>query len=213
MKALITGFDPFGGESTNPSFEIVKLLPKEISGCEIVTKEIPTVFNKSLTILEETITEEQPDIVICIGQAGGEFNIRVERVGLNLNEARIPDNNGYQPINESIKEDGDLAYLSNLPAKAIVKTLKEHMIPANISYSAGTFVCNHILYGLMYLIYKQYPSIRGGFIHVPYLPEQIINKSNTAFMDISMMVKAIELCIIATINNDQDLDFISGTLH
>lgn len=213
MKALITGFDPFDGELVNPAYEIVKALPKYIYGCDIVIKELPTVFNKSIDILEQCIIDEKPDFVLCIGQAGGEYTMRIERLGLNLNEARIADNEGNQPTDQAIRKDGELAYFSNLPTKAILKEMKDHMIPAVLSYTAGTYVCNHILYGLMYLINKSYPSIRGGFIHVPYLPEQVMDKSKTPFMELNTMKKAIELAIKASIENEEDIAYKSGSLH
>lgn len=213
MKALITGFDPFGGERINPAFEIVKALPKTIAGCDIVIKEIPTVFNKSLRILEETMIQENPDIVLCIGQAGGEYTIRIERVGLNLDEARIPDNEGNCPSDQPIRDDGKMAYFSTLPTKAILKEMKDNMIPAHLSYSAGTYVCNHLLYGLMYLIDTKFTTTRGGFIHVPYLPEQVIDKKNTPFMDIVTMTKAIELAIKVSVETDIDIEYRAGTLN
>lgn len=213
MKGLITGFDPFGADTINPSYEIVKALPDTIEGCQIIKKEIPTIFNKSIEELQKVMEVEKPDFVICIGQAGGEYGMRVERVAINLNEARIPDNIGQQPQDETIYADGEKAYFATLPNKAIVKEMHEANIPANLSYSAGTFVCNHLLYGLMYTIEKKYPMTRGGFIHVPFLPEQVIDKKNTAFMTLDMMIKATILAIKATINYQVDIQAQGGALH
>lgn len=213
MKALITGFDPFGGESINPSYEIVKALPDTIEGCDIIKKELPTAYYDSISLLEKFIKEEQPDMVICIGQAGGEFTMRIERVAINLNEARIKDNAGNQPTDESIVKEGETAYFATLPTKAIVKEMKDHNIPAILSYSAGTFVCNHIFYGLMHVIHESSLNIRGGFIHVPFIPEQVIDKRNTPFMELTTMAKAIELAIKATINHKEDIDYNGGSLH
>ncbi|GKX27759.1 pyrrolidone-carboxylate peptidase [Vallitalea longa] len=213
MKVLITGFDPFGEESINPSYELIRQMSDVICECEIIKKEIPTVFNKSIDILESIIEKEQPDIVICIGQAGGECAIRIERFALNLNEARIQDNEGKQPIDEPIKVDGKIGYFSTLPVKAILKGLKENNIPATLSYTAGTFVCNNLMYGLMYLIDTKYPNIRGGFIHVPYLPEQVLDKKNMPSMSLDMMIKSIELAIKIIIENDRDIIYTAGTLH
>ena len=174
MKVLITGFDPFGGESVNPALEAVKLLPNTISGAEVIKIEIPTVFRKSLEHIENAIEKHNPDIVISIGQAGGRFGIMPERVAINIDDARIKDNEGNQPIDQPIYEDGQSAYFSSLPIKAMVKEMNENGIPGSVSNTAGTFVCNHVMYGLLYLIDKKYPNIKGGFIHVPFIPNQVI---------------------------------------
>lgn len=213
MKALVTGFDPFGGEIINPSFEAVRKMSHRIGQCDIIKQEIPTVFYRSLEVLEAAIERENPDIVICVGQAGGRFELSIERVGINLNEARIPDNEGQKPLGTTIKEDGENAYFSTLPNKAILKEMIENNIPAVLSYTAGTYVCNHVLYGLMYMIEKKYPNIRGGFIHVPYLPEQALLKKKTPFMSLDMMTKGLELAVKATVENKEDIIFPAGESH
>jgi len=213
MKALITGFDPFGGESINPAFEAIKKMKDKIGTCEVVKLEIPTVFNRSLEVLEAAIEQEKPDFVICVGQAGGRFSMSLEKVGINLNEARIPDNDGQQPLNEKIKDDGETAYFSSLPNKAIAKAMNDHFIPAEVSYTAGTYVCNHVLYGLMYLIDKKYPHLRGGFIHVPFLPEQVMDKRNAPYMELSRITKGLELAIEVTASNEVDIEYVSGETH
>lgn len=141
MKILITGFDPFGGESINPALEAVKKLPDTILGQEIIKIEIPTVFRKSLEKIEENIQKHNPDVVISVGQAGGRFGVTPERVAINIDDARIKDNEGNQPIDISIYEDGENAYFSNLPIKAMVKEMNDNGIPASVSNTAGTFVC------------------------------------------------------------------------
>jgi pyroglutamyl-peptidase len=146
MKILVTGFDPFGGESTNPALEAVKGLPNEINGAEIIKLEIPTVFNKSAEVTKKAILQHQPDVVLNIGQAGGRYTVTPERIAINVDDARIPDNEGNQPIDVPIHEDGAPAYFTQLPVKAMVKTIKEAGLPAALSNSAGTFVCNHIMY-------------------------------------------------------------------
>lgn len=213
MKALITGFDPFGGESINPAYEAVKKMKREINGCEIIRLEIPTVFGKSLKVIESVIEKENPDIILCVGQAGGRTNITIEKVGINLDEARIPDNEGNKPSGSKIKKDGDNAYFSNLPCKAALKHLHDNHIPAAISYSAGTYVCNHVLYGLMYMIEKKYPSIRGGFVHVPFIPSQVIDKNNVASMSLDLMTSALEKIIEAIIINETDITYVAGETH
>ncbi|MEW8973168.1 MAG: pyroglutamyl-peptidase I [Tissierellaceae bacterium] len=203
MKVLITGFDPFGGEKINPAYEAVKGLKDNINGAEIVKREIPTVFKKSILKLEKEIEEEKPDIVICVGQAGGRYDITIERVAINIDDARIKDNEGNEPIDEKIFEDGENAYFASIPIKNMVQGIRDLGVPASISNSAGTFVCNHIMYGLLYLIDKKYPNIRGGFIHVPFLPEQVIDKRNTASMSIEDITKALETAIKIAIENNK----------
>ena len=213
MKLLITGFDPFGGEKVNPAFEAIKALPNHIEGCEIIKQEIPTVFRKSLEVLEKTIDHHDPDVIICVGQAGGRFELSLECVGINLDEARIPDNEGNQPLGAPIHSAGENAYFSSLPLKGMLKTLHEAQIPAGISYSAGTYVCNHVLYGLMHLLETKYEGKRGGFIHVPFLPEQVINKKNTPCMSLNMISKGLEQSIVASVRYEQDIQYPSGQTH
>lgn len=195
MKLLITGFEPFGGETINPAYEAVKTLEDKIMNTEIIKKEIPTVFYKSIEVLENLIENEKPDIVVCVGQAGGRYDISLERVAINIDDARIKDNEGNQPVDIKIFEDGENAYFTSLPIKRMVKKIREAGIPASISNTAGTFVCNHIMYGLLYLIDKKYPNIRGGFIHVPYLPEQVISKRNMPSMSIENIRKGLRSAI------------------
>jgi len=195
MKLLITGFEPFGGETINPAYEAVKTLEDKIMNTEIIKREIPTVFNKSIEVLENLIENEKPDIVICVGQAGGRYDISLERVAINIDDARIKDNEGNQPVDIKIFEDGENAYFTSLPIKRMVKKIREAGIPASISNTAGTFVCNHIMYGLLYLIDKKYPNIRGGFIHVPYLPEQVISKRNMPNMSIENIRKGLRFAV------------------
>ena len=210
MKVLITGFDPFGGEKINPAFEGIKVLEDYILGAEVIKKELPTAFYKSIEILEELIIEEKPNIVICVGQAGGRYSISLERVAININDARIKDNEGNQPIDSKIFEDGENAYFSTLPIKAMAKNIREAGIPANISNTAGTFVCNHIMYGLLYLIDKKYHNIKGGFIHVPYLPNQIVSKDNVPSMSLDNIRDGLRLAIEAAIEYDTDIKTFEG---
>ncbi|MCX7694103.1 MAG: pyroglutamyl-peptidase I [Caloramator sp.] len=212
MKVLITGFEPFGGDVINPSYEAVKMLEENIDGAEIIKAAIPVVFKKSIFELEKLINLHQPDIVICVGQAGGRYDISIERVAINVDDARIPDNEGNKPIDEKIFEDGENAYFSNLPIKAMVEEIRRENIPASISNTAGTYVCNHIMYGLLYIINKKYPHIRGGFIHVPFLPEQVLTRANTPYMNLDMISKALTIAIKAAINNKDDKKNAEGTI-
>ena len=167
MKILVTGFDPFGGEKVNPALEAVKSLPSVIHGAEIRWVEIPTVFYKSAEVLEAEIVRYQPDVVLCIGQAGGRASLTPERVAINQDDARIPDNQGNQPIDTPIRLDGEAAYFSTLPIKAMVQAIKEEGLPASVSNSAGTFVCNHLMYQALYLADKKFSHMRAGFMHIP----------------------------------------------
>lgn len=212
MKVLVTGFEPFGGEKINPALEAVKKLEDNIAGAKIVKAEIPTVFKKSIEKLEELIEKEKPDIVICVGQAGGRSEITIERVAININDARIPDNEGNQPIDEPIFKDGENAYFAKLPIKALVKEIRDNKIPASVSNTAGTFVCNHLMYGLLYLIDKKYPNMKGGFIHVPFIPEQVVNKRNIPSMSLEDIIKGLRAAIKAAIENEKDIKETDGKI-
>mgnify|MGYP005895577593 CR=1 FL=1 len=197
-KLLITGFDPFGGEQVNPAFEAVRLLPDEIAGLELCKLEIPTEFFKSGVILKDALRAVHPNAVLCVGQAGGRTAVTPERVAINLMDARIPDNAGYQPVDVPIREDGETAYFTSLPVKAMVQRMRDAGIPAAVSYTAGTYVCNYLLYTLLYLIDKKYPHVRGGFIHVPYAMEQVINKPlGTPSMDLRQIARGLETAVEA----------------
>lgn len=211
-KVLVTGFDPFGGEPVNPALMSVMQLPDEILGVQIIKKEIPTVFDKSIEVLYQTLKEEQPDMVICVGQAGGRPNITVERVAINQDDARIPDNEGAQPIDRTIFAEGPAAYFATLPIKAMVQNMKAAGIPAAVSNTAGTFVCNHVMYGIMYMIDKKYPNIKGGFIHVPYIPSQVVTKPNMPSMSASDITKGLELSIKAAVENKEDVKAVGGEI-
>ena len=212
MKILVTGFDPFGGEPINPAIESVKRLPDNIAGAEIIKLEIPTVRKKSLEKIEEAINEHNPDIILSIGQAGGRFDISIERVGINLDDFRIPDNEGNQTIDEPIFPDGENSYFVKLPVKAMVQNVQKNNIPASVSYTAGTFVCNHVLYGVLYLIEKKYNGKKSGFIHIPFLPEQVVDKRNTPSMELSTIVKGLTAAIEAIVKNDEDIKEVGGTV-
>ncbi|PAB02076.1 pyroglutamyl-peptidase I [Enterococcus canintestini] len=215
MKILVTGFDPFGSEKINPALEAVKKLPTQISGAKIITLEIPTVFNEVGPIIQQAIQTYQPDLVLNVGQAGGRFNITVEKVAINLADARIADNQGNQPLDEVIFDDGPTAYFTQLPVKAIVSALNENEIPAAVSYTAGTFVCNYVMYYVQHLISTRYPKIKGGFIHVPYIPAQVVTKPNQPAMNLEDIVKGLELAIttMVTYNGLEDIKTIGGTEH
>ncbi|GMA08216.1 pyrrolidone-carboxylate peptidase [Tetragenococcus halophilus subsp. flandriensis] len=215
MKILVTGFDPFGGEKINPAWEAVKKLPDTIKEAQIVKEEIPTVYHKSADICKQAIQIHQPDIVLNIGQAGGRFTITPERIAINVDDARIPDNEENQPIDQTIQTDGQAAYFTQLPVKAMVENVRNNGFPAAVSNSAGTFVCNHIMYQVQYMIDKEFPNMKGGFIHVPFIAEQVVDKPNQPFMQIADIAFCIEKAIeaIVSFEGKDDLEAIGGEIH
>ncbi|HEK9100147.1 pyroglutamyl-peptidase I [Bacillus pfraonensis] len=215
MKSvLLTGFEPFGGEEINPAWEVAKQLDGQVIGdYRVVSKQVPTVFHKSLQVLQSYIEEIEPELIICIGQAGGRPDITVERVAINVDDARIADNEGNQPIDEPIIEEGPAAYWSTLPMKAIVKKLREKGIPASVSQTAGTFVCNHLFYGLMRMLAKSENAVRGGFIHIPFLPEQASSHPGQPSMSLSTITKGIELLIQVALEVEHDIVACGGATH
>ena len=214
MKVLVTGFEPFGGEKVNPALEAIKGLPSEIHGAEVSWLEVPTVFHKSAQVLEEEMSRYQPDFVLCIGQAGGRSSLTPERVAINQDDARIPDNDGNQPIDLPIRADGASAYFSSLPIKAMVQAIKKEGLPASVSNTAGTFVCNHLMYQALYLAEKKFPHVRAGFMHIPYMMEQVVNRPTTPAMSLVDIRRGIEVAIGAIIEHgDQDLKLVGGETH
>ena len=213
MKILITAFDPFGGESVNPALEAVKLMKDEIEGAQIVKLEIPTVFHKSINKVKDAILSEDPDVVLSVGQAGGRFDVTPERVAINVDDARIPDNEGNQPLDLAIFEDGEAAYFATLPVKAMVEAIRSEGIPASLSNSTGTFVCNHIMYGVLYHVSKMDKHIRAGFIHVPFTPEQAAKKSVPApSLSASDISRALEAAVEAIVRNEKDIVAAGGKI-
>ncbi len=200
MKVLVTGFEPFGGENINPAYEAVQLLPNEIDGAQIIKLEIPTVYEKSGEIVTAKIKEYMPDIVISVGQAGGRGAISIERVALNLRDASVADNDGNIYTEKRIKEDGDDAYFATIPIKAMKDKVAQNGIPSEISLSAGTYVCNDVMYTTLYELKKSYPNIKAGFIHVPYDIGQVASKARAfSSMPIEYIVKGLQFAISAAI--------------
>ena len=209
MKLLLTAFTPFDGEKINPALEAVKLVKDRIGNLLIVKLEVPTVFGKSIDTVREAIEREKPDFVLSIGQAGGRAEICPERVAINLDDARIPDNEGNQPIDEPIFPDGENAYFSTLPVKAMVEAIRKEGLPSSLSNSAGTYVCNHLMYGVLYYLDKR-PVIKAGFIHVPYIPEQVKNKKEMPALELSEIVRGLEAAITAIAINGTDKKLAYG---
>lgn len=212
MKILVTGFDPFGEDSINPALEAVQALPEQIADADIIKLEIPTAAYDSLDKIEKAIEQYDPEMILSVGLAGGASELRIERIGININDFRIKDNAGNQYIDEPIFEDGENAYFSNLPIKTMVSAIRNGNIPAVISNSAGTYVCNHVLYGVRYLIEHKYPGKKSGFIHVPYLPCQTINKPNTPSMSLDVIVQGLVCAIEAMVSHDTDMKQEEGSI-
>ena len=184
-KLLITGFEPFGGENINPSWEAVSLLPEQIGEYQLAKLLIPVVFGKSAEKVIEKANELDPDAILCIGQAGGRTAITPEFLGINLRHASIPDNEGNQPQDEPIIRGGENAYFSTIPVRKIVNAIKELGLPSQVSYSAGTYVCNEVLYKLLVTYNKSETKV--GFIHIPYCAEQ----NKTPSMSLDNIIKAL----------------------
>ena len=210
MKIIVTGFDPFGGEKINPSIECVKALP-EIEGVELFRVELPTVFKESAKRLNEAINEVKPDAVLSVGQAGGRSGISMERIAINVDDARIPDNISQQPIDETIQTEGAAAYFSTLPIKRIVKAIREAGISAEVSNSAGTFVCNHIMYQALFAATKADKPFKAGFMHIPFIPEQTADKPS---LPLEESTKALQIAIetIRDYLNDEDIKVQEGAI-
>ena len=210
MKIIVTGFDPFGGETINPSIECVKALP-EIEGVELIRLELPTVFKESAKRLNEVINDVKPDAVLSVGQAGGRPGITMERIAINVDDARIPDNISQQPIDEAIQLDGEAAYFSTLPIKRIVKAIREAGISVEVSNSAGTFVCNHIMYQALFAATKADKPFKAGFMHIPFIPEQTADKPS---LPLEESTKALQIAIetIRDYLNDEDIKIQEGAI-
>lgn len=214
MKLLLTAFDPFGGDKVNPALEAVKLVADRIGGIDVVKQEVPTVFHKSINTVVAAMEREKPDVVLCIGQAGGRFEVTPERVAINVDDGRIRDNEGNQPVDVPVYADGASAYFTTLPIKAMVQAIRDKGLPASVSNTAGTYVCNHLMYGLLYHIEKSFPGMRGGFIHVPFIPEQVVSRPAPApYMALVDITRAIEAAIEAIGTNETDIVAAGGKEH
>ena len=212
MKALVTGFDPFGGDAVNPSSLAVSRLRKKIGTVSVVTAVLPTSYAKSATVLRKAIDEAKPDIVLCVGQAGGRTELSLERIGINLQDARIPDNDRKQPIDVPVRANGPAAYFATLPVKACVAEMRKAGLPANVSNTAGTFVCNHILYSLMDIIATRPAKMRGGFLHIPYVPEQAARLGGAPSMAVDDIVRGIEIIVATSADRKTDIHTAEGRI-
>ncbi|MBV8659065.1 MAG: pyroglutamyl-peptidase I [Burkholderiales bacterium] len=213
QTVLLTGFEPFADDTINPSWEAVRQLDGwQEAGFIVVARQLPCVFGTALDALDELVGWLNPQIVIAVGQAGRRADISVERVAINVDDARIPDNAGRQPVDEPIAADGPAAYFSTLPIKAIVHALRAAGIPASVSQTAGTFVCNHVFYGAARLAATRYPAMRAGFIHIPFLPEQAVQHPGTPSLALDTAVEALRVAVRVSVGIDTDIRESGGQI-
>lgn len=215
MNVLLTGFEPFDKDAINPSWEAVRAMDGwRFNGAVVHARRVSCVFGASLRELDAAIDELQPQLVLAVGQAGGRSEITPERLAINVDDGRICDNAGCQPIDEPVVAGAPAAYFSSLPIKAIVRDLRAGGIPASVSNTAGTFVCNHLFFGLMHRIAtRPVPGIRGGFIHIPYLPEQVARLPGLPSMALETVIASLRIAIGTSVALREDVRLVGGQLH
>ncbi|MFJ9178539.1 pyroglutamyl-peptidase I [Streptomyces sp. NPDC102360] len=212
-RVLLTGFEPFGGESVNPSWEAARAVAAAPpAGLDVTAVQLPCVFGAALTALRAAVAETRPDLVVCLGQAGGRPGVTVERIAINVDDARIPDNAGAQPIDVPVVPGGPAAYFSTLPVKACVAAMRDAGVPAALSNTAGTFTCNHVAYGLGHLIATELPGVRGGFVHVPSTPEQVPDGTAPS-LPTETVATGIRSLLLAAASTHDDLRVTEGATH
>jgi len=210
---LLTGFDAFDGEALNPSWDAVSRLDGEvIAGHRIVAQRLPVAFGGALDVLRAAITEFDPLLVLCVGQAGGRAQLSLERVAINLDDARIPDNAGASPVDAPIVADGPAAYFATLPIKAMLQALRDAGIPVEISQTAGTYVCNHAFYGLMHALHAR-PGTRGGFIHIPYSPAQAARHPGAPSLPVETVADGLRIALAVALETTSDIRIAAGAEH
>ncbi len=212
-RVLLTGFEPFGGETVNPSWEAVRALRgRRIDGHRIEATRLPTAFGDALATLDAALAASRPRLVIAVGQAGGRDRLSLERIAINVDDARMPDNRGRQPIDQPVIAGAPAAYFGTLPIKAVLAALTAAGIPAAISQSAGTYVCNHVFYGLMHAL-AQRRGVRGGFVHIPFLPAQAAAHHGAPSMALDTVVAALRLIIEVSLRTGDDARIAAGATH
>ena len=210
-SVLLFGFEPFGGEEINPAQEVVRELAGErIAGHRVVPAELPVTFDGALAELTAAIARANPALVVGVGQAGGRARISIERVAINLIDARIADNAGAQPVDAPVIANAPAAYFSTLPVKAMLIAMQSAGVPAELSFSAGSYVCNAAFFALLHLLSTQHPDVRGGFIHIPYLPRQAAAHRGAPSMELGTLSKGIGIAIEAAIMNAIDVRLAAG---
>jgi pyroglutamyl-peptidase len=210
---LVTGFEPFGGEETNPSWEICRALPAAMGRSPVETLLVPTQFRRAIEETAAAIERANPRLVILLGQAGGRACLSVERVAINVDDARIADNAGSRPVDEPVAPAGPAAYFATVPVKAMTAAILEAGIPAEVSNSAGTFVCNHLFYGVLHFLAASGRDAGAGFIHVPWLETQAVSRPGEPAMALATMVRGVEAAIAAALDAVTDVKMAAGTLH
>jgi len=214
-RILLTGFEPFGGEAVNPSWEIASALDGwTCEGHVVRAVRLSCVFGEALRELDAALEQHTPALVVCLGQAGGRPEISIERVAINVDDARIPDNQGRQPVDDAIEEDGPAAYFSTLPIKALARDARAAGIAASVSNTAGTFVCNHVFYALMHRLATR-PVLgraRGGFVHVPYTPEQAAGR-DVPCMPLATQVEGVRVLLCSALRTRDDIRESAGREH
>jgi len=209
---LVTGFEPFGGEPMNPSWEVCGRLPREIAGLRVETCRVPCVFHRAIEAAAQAIERTRPALVICLGLAPGRTHVGVERVAINVDDARIADNAGGRPIDEPIAAEGPPAYFATLPVKAMVAALRGAGVPAEVSNTAGTYVCNHLMYGVLHFLATRGMRARAGFIHLPFAAEQALDRRDTPSLPLATMAAGIEAAITAARRTARDVKLAGGAL-
>ena len=210
---LVTGFDPFGGERLNPSWEICRQLAgTTIDGLRVEACKVPCEFHRAIDTVAAAIERHRPALVICLGQAGGRAQMSVERVAINVDGARIADNSGSRPIDEPIADEGPAAYFATVPVKAMARAMREANVPAQVSNTAGTYVCNHLMYGVLHYLAASGNPARAGFIHVPYAEEQVLDKPAIAALSLASMVRGVRAAIEAALRHATDMRVSEGTI-
>ncbi len=206
---LLTGFEPFAGDATNPSGDAVRVVQERWAGAEdLVVEVLPVAFDAAATRLRQLLDEHRPDVVIATGLAGGRAHVTPERVAINLADARIPDNDGAQPVDRPVVDGGPVAYFATLPVKAIAAALDNEGIPAAVSHSAGTFVCNHVMYTVLD---AAAPDVRAGFVHLPYARDSA--PEGAASLPLDDIVRALELTVRTALDVRDDVAVPGGALH
>jgi len=209
---LVTGFEPFGGEARNPSWEVCERLAASIAGLRVEILRVPCEFRGSIEGVVEAIERLRPALVVCLGLAPGRTHMGVERVAINVDDARIADNAGAQPIDERIAAHGPSAYFATLPVKAMVAAMRAAGVPAEVSNSAGTYVCNHLMYGVLHFLAAGGGGARAGFIHVPHADEHVADRPGTPSMALATMAKGVEAAIAAAQAQARDIPLAAGRL-
>lgn len=209
LPLLLTGFAPFGTDTVNPSLLVAQALQGQRLGpWQVQSACLPTAFDESLQVLQQLLAQYRPAMVVCLGLAGGRSAMSFERIGININDARIPDNRGQQPVDTPVYPDGPAAYFSTLPIKRMAQAAQQAGVPSEVSNTAGTFVCNHILYGVLHLLAQTETHCRAGFVHVPWLPAQ-----GTPCLHLSSMVRGLYAALWAAVLHTDDLPLPAGALH